>query len=332
MAYQGDPVSKGPAGFENGPLTPDDLERLATAFRPSWELDEAPFTGAGSLSAADVQALQAGGTHADVRAATQMASAAFPPAPAARIEPVESMVIAAPVVAPPPPPAASPWAPVPAAPQFVATQPPVQPATVQPHVSAPPSVQLAPELSPASREALAATRIIPRRPPAPLQPSAMRPRIESIGSDMVRLARPSRKPLWIGLGGLLVGAAGIGAWLSMSSSTDKSLPALPAVVATATHALPDIPPPPPAAASAAPAAAAAPVPAAAATTASLTPLKPATSVPVTSLPVAAAPPPATPHYAAAAPAPHPYAAPTPAPKPTVHAKSGSTTIVHDVPF
>src|ERR1700678_4438006 len=131
MAYQGDPVSKGPAGFENAPLTPDDLERLATAFRPSWELDEAPFTGAGSLSAADVQALQAGGTHADVRAATHIASSAFPPArTAARGEPAESMVVAEPVVAPPPPPppppAASPWAPVPAAPQPVAAHAPVQ--------------------------------------------------------------------------------------------------------------------------------------------------------------------------------------------------------------
>lgn len=331
MAYQGDPVSKGPAGFENAPLTPDDLERLATAFRPSWEFDEAPFTGAGSLSAADVQALQAGGTHADVRAATQMASSAFPPArTAARVEPAESIVVAAePVAAPPPPPAPSPWAPVPAAPQ-----PAVVHAPAQPQVSAPPSAQLAPELSPApgSHEALAATRIIPRRAPTPPQAAAMRPRVESIGSDMVRLARPSRKPLWIGAGGLLAAAAGIGAWLSMSPSTDKSLPALPAVVVTATHAAPDFPPPPPASTNPTPPspAAAAAVPAAA-TTASLTPLKAATSMPVSSLPVAA-PPPVAPHYAAPAPAPHPYA-PTPAPKPAAaHPKSGSTTIVHDVPF
>jgi hypothetical protein len=331
MAYQGDPVSKGPAGFENAPLTPDDLERLATAFRPSWELDEAPFTGAGSLSAADVQALQAGGTHADVRAATHIASSAFPPArTAARVEPAESMVVAEPVVAPPPPPppppAASPWAPVPAAPQ-----PPAAHAPVQQQASAPPGVQLAPEVSPASLEALAATRVIPRRGPAVPQAPVMRPRVESIGSDMVRLARPSRKPLWMGLGGLLVTAAGVGAWLSMSPSTDKALPALPALVQTATHAAPDFPPPPPAAANAAPAAAAAALAPAAATTASLTPLKAATSLPVTSLPVAA-PPPATPHYTAPAPAPHPYVASTPAPKPAAHPKSGSTTIVHDVPF
>jgi len=53
------------------PLPPGDferLERLATAFRASWELDDAPFTGAGSLSPADVRALQGGGTHAEVRA------------------------------------------------------------------------------------------------------------------------------------------------------------------------------------------------------------------------------------------------------------------------
>jgi len=333
MAYQGDPVSKGPAGFENAPLTPDDLERLATAFRPSWELDEAPFTGAGSLSAADVQALQAGGTHADVRAATHIASSAFPPArTAASVQPAESMVVTEPVVAPPPPPppplAASPWAPVPAAPQAVAAHAPVQP-----QGSPPPSVQLAPELSPGSQEALAATRVIPRRAPAVQQAPAMRPRVESLGSDMVRLARPSRKPLWIGLGGLLVAAGGVGAWLSMSPSTDKPLPALPAVVQTATHAVPDFPPPPPATANAAPAAAAAaaPVPAGATTTASLTPLKAATSMPVTSLPVAA-PPPAAPHYTAPAPVPRSYVAPTPTPKPAARPKSGSGTIVHDVPF
>src|SRR5580700_8785195 len=105
MAYQGDPVPKGPAGFENAPLTPDDLERLATAFRPSWELDEAPFTGAGTMSAADVQALQGGGTHADVRAATRMAGSAFPPQrTVGTVEPVESIVVAESAVAAPPPP------------------------------------------------------------------------------------------------------------------------------------------------------------------------------------------------------------------------------------
>src|SRR5271166_642101 len=92
MAYPGSPP-KGPVPFEKAPLTPDDFERLATAFRPSWELDEAPFTGAGTLSAGDVRALQGGGTHADVRAhafsaltTAQSAHANHAPAKAAAAE------------------------------------------------------------------------------------------------------------------------------------------------------------------------------------------------------------------------------------------------------
>ena len=63
MTYSGDrpgPLEgqmSGPAASE---LSPEDLERLATEFRPSWELDEAPFTGAAHFSAADMQTLQPG--------------------------------------------------------------------------------------------------------------------------------------------------------------------------------------------------------------------------------------------------------------------------------
>src|SRR5580704_8653733 len=170
MAYQGDPAPKGPAGFENAPLSSDDLERISAEFRPSWELDEAPFTGAGTMSAADVQALQAGGTHVDVRAATRVVSSAFPPTRSVgAVEPAESMVVAAPAVAPPPPPppppvaaqgvqapqaaqaaqAAQQWAPAPAAPQVYAPVPAATPVAAQP--------------SQAALDAMAATRIIPPR-------------------------------------------------------------------------------------------------------------------------------------------------------------------------
>ncbi|MGH7435721.1 MAG: hypothetical protein ACRENE_08600 [Polyangiaceae bacterium] len=98
------------SGAGGAVLTPDDLERLATAFRPSWELDEAPFTGAGSLSPADIRALGGGGTHVDVR------SAAFSPAhtshapakPVIAEEPANKVIVDPGLVAPasvrPPPP------------------------------------------------------------------------------------------------------------------------------------------------------------------------------------------------------------------------------------
>jgi hypothetical protein len=322
MAYQGDPVPKGPGAFENAPPTPEDLERLATAFRPSWELDEAPFTGAGALSAAEVQALQGGGTHADLRAAAQMASSAFPPArTVATVEPVESIVVAQPAAAAPPPPPPPPPAPVAVAAQWSAPAgPSYAPVPAAPQVVAQPSA--------AALEAMAATRILPRRvAPAP----AMRPRVESVGSDMVRL-RPSRKPLWLGLGALAVVAAGVGAWASMSPSTDKSVPSLPAVAETASHAGPDFPAPSQPSdwkAVAAPAATTAPTQVA--TSVSLTPLTNKPTTAPAAAPQAMATPAATPHYTAPAPAPRPYVAPAPAPaKPAARPKS--STIVHDVPF
>ena len=49
-------------GFEASGLSPDEAERLAAAFKPSWEFDEAPFTqGNGGLDAAQIEALAAGG-------------------------------------------------------------------------------------------------------------------------------------------------------------------------------------------------------------------------------------------------------------------------------
>lgn len=72
MTYSGD--RPGPLeGQMNGPaaseLSPDDLERLSTEFRPSWELDDAPFAGAAKFSSADVQALQPGEARHRIRQA-----------------------------------------------------------------------------------------------------------------------------------------------------------------------------------------------------------------------------------------------------------------------
>jgi hypothetical protein len=401
MAYQGDPVSKAPEGLEGAPLTPDDLERLSSEFRPSWELDEAPFTGAGSLSPSDITALNGGGTHADVRAATaatRFVSSAHPPARSVgTVETAESIVVApvaaaaAPVASSQRPAEIAPLQPAPVQP-FGSVQPPpalvqpygsvqapaqpygsVQPAPVQPYgsvqpapavaqpfgsalppapaqpyASAPPAAPTASPYAPvqasqpapaavvamppiASADNLAATRIVPRRA-APIAP--MRPRVESVGSDMVRLARPSRKGLWVGLGGLAIVAVGIGAWASMSPSTDKSAPVLPpSPPETATHAAPDFPPPPlpDTKASTASAGATAAQPTQAANTAMATAASKIPTITATSLPVVA--PPVVTHNAAPPPATHVYVAPAPAPKPAAKPRSGgSTTIVRDAPF
>ncbi len=67
-----------------GKLTPEDAERLASTFRPVWDLDDAPFTSNGAqgngLSAADIDALGAGaGIAPSVR--TTEALQARPPQP-----------------------------------------------------------------------------------------------------------------------------------------------------------------------------------------------------------------------------------------------------------
>jgi hypothetical protein len=61
MTYSGDrssPDASHAGLFGSSELSLEDLERLATTFRPSWELDEAPFAGPATFSAAEVRSLQ----------------------------------------------------------------------------------------------------------------------------------------------------------------------------------------------------------------------------------------------------------------------------------
>jgi hypothetical protein len=73
MAYPGDPSSPDigastmMGGHGASDLAADDLERVAASFRPSWELDDAPFTGPATFSAAEVHALQNGEARQQVR-------------------------------------------------------------------------------------------------------------------------------------------------------------------------------------------------------------------------------------------------------------------------
>ncbi len=344
MAYPGDPsgpAAKGSSSFAGGRLSPDDLDQLAAAFRPSWEFDEAPFVGAGTMSPGDLHALQGGGgTHADIRAVAQAAAAPAingahaPPKPAAAShEPEDSVIIdrsitaaalappqASPLQSPllqaPPPPA-----PEPVRPPSIAPPPAVAP------LAAPVLAPMAPSplspvavYSPRSADRLAQTRIVRRSVQAPV------PR-ESTGSFDARALGRSKRPLWIGLGAGAVVLVAVGIWATSGSSSEAPAPAAPAKTVQA--AVPDIPPPPPE------------------TTPEPPPAPPPKTVSVMALPQVAAPPvvtpaslpqapaarPAPPPAAAAPPAPAPHPAAVPAAKPAGHPKpAGGGTIVHDVPF
>ena len=69
-----------------GKLSPEDAERLASTFRPIWDLDDAPFAQGSALSAADVDALAGGaGVSPSIRG-TQQQQAAAPIAIEAKTE------------------------------------------------------------------------------------------------------------------------------------------------------------------------------------------------------------------------------------------------------
>ena len=60
-------AAKPEAGFESSGLSPDEADRLAASFKPSWEFDEAPFTQASALPHAALEALEGGGVNSEVR-------------------------------------------------------------------------------------------------------------------------------------------------------------------------------------------------------------------------------------------------------------------------
>jgi hypothetical protein len=341
MAYPGDPsgpAAKGSGPFAGGRLSPDDLDQLAAAFRPSWEFDEAPFVGAGTMSPGDLHALQGGGgIRAEVRAVAQAAAAPAlngahpPPKPTvASHEPEDSVIvdrsIAAGPLTPTPPPVAEPVrapvalpavapvaAPVPAPMAALVLAPMVAPALAP--VAAPPVAQ-----APRAADRLAQTRIVRRPAPVPV------PR-ESTGSFDARALGRSKRPLWIGLGAGAVVLVALGIWAtSGGSETSAAVPAAPAKTVQA--AAPDIPPPPPETAPEPP-----PAPPPRTVPISALAQVPPPVVTPASLPPAPAARPAAPPPAAPAPAPAPRPAAAPAAKPAARPKpAGGGTIVHDVPF
>jgi hypothetical protein len=225
MASPGDPSDPTGASegtFATAELTADDFERLSTAFRPSWELDVAPFTGPASLSPSDIRALHGGEVHADVRATIASARSANgshpPPKPTVTSEPAQSVIVESGFAAPAAPAHASaPPRPVPVAIEFpsVGQSPPAH---------APRSV-----------------------PPAPMTAVA-RPRLPSIDIGDSPFGRRSKTPLWIGLGIAVAAIAGLVLWSTSGTSTPDAAPAgsaSAAAVSTSAAAAPSPEPPPP---------------------------------------------------------------------------------------
>jgi hypothetical protein len=345
MAFPGDPsgpAAKRPGAFAGARLTPDDFEQLAAAFRPSWEFDEAPFTGSGAMSPADMRLLQGGGTHADVRAVAAVPAAHAQPAP-----PAHAVAVAQPALvsqAPQPAPVAAHPLPKP-----TVSHEPEDSVIIDRSITAadiagaartpigPPLAVVAPAPpAPRSPDRLAHTRIVARpQVPVPVAP-------ESTGSFAAGadFRGGSKKPLWIGLGAGVVALAAVGIWATSGSS--DAVPPAPATIAKtvdppsndrANSRLNDIPPPPETTAAAAPPP---PPPKAAPRTVEISSLA---QVPT---PMVAAPAPAPqptrpptvtpaslPPGPRGAPAPAPAPAPRPAARPT---KPAAGTIVHDVPF
>jgi hypothetical protein len=334
MAHPADIAPKTPAAFASGRLSPEEAERLAATFRPSWELDDAPFTGAGTMSEAEVAALQGGGVHADIRAVAQAghgvssyaSNGSHPaPAPTQSHEPENSVIIDRTItadVAPSPKPVA-------AARPTGSTILGMAPPTIQ---AAPPPASVAPQ-APAPVLARPPT---PGRPVAPafnVSPPVAKPRPKpavAVDLDEGYPKKQGKTGLWVGLGVGGVAVLGLVIWLVASSgSPDKAAAAQPVPTATkgADDKLSAVPPPPPAttAASPAPTADTPPAPTVAAT------VPPAATAPIPTTPVTALPQAAPPHAAPVVQARPSYGGSAPAARPAGKPRSGQT-IVRDVPF
>ncbi len=330
---------------DSGAVSPEDAERLAERFKPSWEVDEAPFAAPEGPSAAPVAPLPAALVSPAQTVPTLPAPPSDPPVPtpavpvaaavpdtgraAIKAKHARTMVGLAPPMA-----GGSPASPAsPAAPRGASEAAPnafamaVPPTPLSPPVTPKgqdglPSVVLAPSLAPPVPARLAvhsSQTLIIARPEDDL--------------DSIEFKKPSKAPLLIALGVLIAG--GIGAFIVFGRGKDTPAPT-PTPVATQAPAPTPEPPPP--------RVVAAPVPPPPAATAPEPPPAPTKEIAAAKTPVAAeeAPPPAKTREApqAASPPKPPPPAPKPAPaapkpppaKPAGQAKPSGGGIVRDVPF
>ena len=313
------------------PFSPEEADRLASTFRPSWELDDAPFTGAGNLSDGDLRALQGGGgTHADVRAVAHASNGAHaPPAPTQSHEPENSVIIDRTITAdaPSPKPAAAKAAGV----TMLGMAPPIVPQAI---------LQVAPQPAPQAPPAAAPHLARPptpvsQRPAAPAfnvpPPVVKAARAKPVSVDLEEsYPKKSRTGLWVGLGLGGVAAIGLVVWMVTSSgSSEKAAQPAPTATRAADDKLSAVPPPPPPTTAAA-AATTADTPPPATTAAPTAPPPTATATPIPTTPVAALPQAAPTRAATFQPRPS-YGGSAPAARPAGKPKGGQT-IVRDVPF
>jgi hypothetical protein len=253
MAHPGDP-------FSNAQLTPEEADRLALMFRPSWELDEAPFTGPGSLSPSEIGVLQGGGVRQDVRAATlgHGSNGAHPEPSVVVAQDADRTIVeraataqdappSVPAIAPaggPPPPAIGSktimgiQAPIlaPAVPSAPPGPPPAPPAAVQ-------AAQATQAKGPPSRPS--------QRPSAPTFDLAAKPRaVPARPAAAVAVEAPSfrKKPsmgLWIGVGAGAVMLVALGIYAVSSGGEKPEAPAASADKPPVEDKLANVPPPPP---------------------------------------------------------------------------------------
>jgi hypothetical protein len=330
-------------------LTADDFERLATIFRPSWKLDDAPFTAGASFSQDQIRALQG--------------SASANGAHVSPIVVLEDAPITAPVRAPSAPPAAagqdaagpsqaregvavalpgtrtttSSWPPRGAeaspAPPVVdpAALPPAQRPTVPSWTA-----EGAPSTRPSQRPDVPSWTEdgrSPFSPPALIPAGAWATAKSGAKTEILRRDLRSQKPMWLGLGAAAV-IAGVGIWIWTSSGPAPS-PTVPTEAKTVVQAPVAQTPPPTASVAASVSAGATAVPEPPPrqepppTTTAPSPPPPAVTEAAPN-PVAAPPP--TIIVPKPVPAPAPPVAVSPAPKPAVRPRPAAQTIVHDVPF
>jgi hypothetical protein len=319
MAFLSDPPNpagandSGFSGFANARLTPEDADRLAATFRPSWAIDDAPFTGAGTLTEPHFRPLKAEGTQADVRGAVHALNGTHAPAPATVLlheEPRSSVIVEGSILE-----------------ETGPTAPPLAPET--PHMPvAPRGIGNTVVIPPAQAHKLQQRTLVMANAPRFSPPAVRRP-TPSLNLSETSFGQRSKMGLWIGLGAAAVVLLGICVWLVSGSSQKERATPVPAAETTQAMTQNRIPPPPPPAETIAvpqPTQAAAPPPPPAPTPAAPPPPPAATAVAVTPTP----PPP--PPRIVAPPAPRPPTwTPAPAPKPVAKPKTGQT-IVRDVPF
>jgi hypothetical protein len=325
MPHPAETAPKAPAAFGSTRLTPEEADRLASTIRPSWDLDDAPFTGPGSLSPDAVQALQGGGTLPDVRAAanevpsrSQASNGSYPPPPARLSPEPESSVIledglAAEIA--------------PAEPQPVPMTRPESTLTGMPaaRVAAVADDVLSPSAQAESLPRPLQRPLTPQRPVAPAfqfaPTGSFQPKPAALDLDE-SYPRKSKTTVWVALGLGAVAVVGLVAWIASSSGSSDPTPAAAATTTAANDKTSTVPPPPAiTAAAAVPPAIEPPAPPPAAP-------PPMAPVPVDALPQVA---PAPTHVAAAAAPRANYGGPNQVLRPPGKPKNGPT-IMRDVPF